>query len=244
MSLITGFGYFFDGFGLILKKGVRPWALWPLAINALLFAAVIGYTARHLQDWLARLDAWLPEWLHWLHWLIWPLFIASAALALFFGFTLAANFIAAPFNGALAAAVERHLTGAAPPDSGSLWQEVLTAFADQLGKLWYYLTRLPPVLLLLWIPGVNLAFPLFWFAFCAWILAVEYADYPMGNHALRFAEQRRRLGRKRWLSLGFGGGALLAASVPGVNLLAMPVAVAGATAMWVGEFKRLPGDGA
>ena len=47
------------------------------------------------------IQAWLPEWLHWLDWLPWPLFGIIVFGAVFFGFSLVANLIAAPFNGRL-----------------------------------------------------------------------------------------------------------------------------------------------
>ncbi len=79
-------------------------------------------------------------------------------------------------------------------------------------------------------PGVLL--------FGAWMLCLQYTDYAMGNHRLSFSEQRRRLKQHRSLSLGFGGAALLATLIPGVNLIVMPVAVAGATAMYLERLGR------
>jgi CysZ protein len=69
------------------------------------------------------------------------------------------------------------------------------------------------------------------------MLAVEYLDYPMGNHGLSFSEQRRRLRRRPMLSLSFGAGVLLLMLIPGLNFLAMPAAVAGATALWVDRLR-------
>ncbi|MEZ5582290.1 MAG: hypothetical protein R3F37_05475 [Candidatus Competibacteraceae bacterium] len=43
-----------------------------------------------------------------------------------------------------------------------------------------------PLLVLFVIPGVNVIAPLLWLVFGAWMLALQYADYPMGNHGLRF----------------------------------------------------------
>jgi CysZ protein len=60
----------------------------------------------------------------------------------------------------------------------------------------------------------------------------------MGNHMLRFPEQRKRLRGRRMLSLGFGGGSLLMTMIPVVNFFAMPASVAGATAMWVKEHRK------
>jgi len=48
---------------------------------------------------------------------------------------------------------------------------------------------------------------------------------------------RKLLRQRRILSYSFGGGSLLMTMIPIVNFLAMPVSVAGATAMWVGELK-------
>ena len=67
---------------------------------------------------------------------------------------------------------------------------------------------------------------------------IEYVDYPMANHLLHFSTQRRLLRSRRFLALGFGGGSLLLTMIPLLNFLAMPVSVAGATALWVGELKE------
>ena len=45
-----------------------------------------------------RDQVWLPEWLRWLDWLLWPLFGIIVFGAVFFGFSLVANLIAAPFH--------------------------------------------------------------------------------------------------------------------------------------------------
>ena len=65
-------------------------------------------------------------------------------------------------------------------------------------------------------------------------MALQYTDYPMANHGLDFPAQRRLLGHRRWLALGFGIVVMALTLIPVVNFLVMPIAVAGATAMWVG----------
>jgi CysZ protein len=57
----------------------------------------------------------------------------------------------------------------------------------------------------------------------------------MANHGLKFREMRRRLRGRPVLSLGFGAATAGLTMVPVVNFIAMPSAVAGATAMWVKE---------
>jgi CysZ protein len=230
-----GAGYFIRGLALLRAPGVRRWVAIPLAINTVLFAAAIALGARqfaHLVDWLL---SYVPGWLDWLQFLLWPLFALFALVVIFFGFTVVANLVGAPFNGLLAEAVERHLRGAPPVDAGG-WaaalREALPAMLEELRKLAYYLRWAIPLLLLTLVPLVNLATPFLWAWFSAWMLALEYGDYPMGNHGLRFAEQRRRLRRRLPLTLGFGAAVAVAMLIPVVNFLVMPAAVAGASALW------------
>jgi CysZ protein len=68
-------------------------------------------------------------------------------------------------------------------------------------------------------------------------MALEYADYPMANHGLKFVEQHRRMKSQRLVALGFGGAVNLIMLIPLLNFVAMPAAVAGATVLWQRELK-------
>jgi CysZ protein len=233
---LAGFGYPFRGLSLIRRRGIRPMVILPLLLNTLVFAAGIGVAVVYLD---AGLDALLPGWLDWLRWLLWPVFMIAVLAIVFFGFTLVANLVGAPFNGPLAARVEGNLTGRTP-DSGLSWQrEAVVAVVNELRKLLYVALRALPLLLLFLVPVLQLAAPLAWLIFGAWMLALEYADAPMGNHGLGFREARHRLGRNMSLALGFGSGMLVLTLVPVLNFVAMPAGVAGAAVMWV---ERLSDD--
>jgi CysZ protein len=211
----------------------------PLAVNVVIFAALI-YALLSGTSWLsAAVEGWLPDFLDWLKYLLWPLFFVSALLIVFFGFNLAINVVLAPFNGLLAEAVERHLTGcvrASPVGFMPLLAEIPRSLRSELHKLGYALVRAVPLLILLFIPLVNLLASVAWIAFGAWLLAIEYADYPMGNHGLAFPAQRELLASRRWLSLGFGAAVMALLCIPILNFVVVPASVAGATAMWVREF--------
>jgi CysZ protein len=231
---ISGAVYFMRGVRLIFVPGIRPYVAVPLVVNILLFSALIYFGTGwfgELLDWL--LD-WLPDWLDWLTILLWPVFFIAVLVIVFFTFSLVGNLIAAPFNGLLAEAVECHLTGATIPGG---WKKMIAdlghTIVSELRKLTYIVLWGIPLLLLLVIPGLNVAFPFIWILFGAWMLAISYVDYPMGNHGLTFPEQRRRLGERRYLALGFGGAVMCALAIPVVNFLVIPAAVAGATIMWV-----------
>ena len=105
----AGAGYLLQGLGLILKPRLRRFVLVPLAVNVILFGGLIWYGAGQFE---ALLDWLLPDWLDFLSWLLWPLFALTVLLVAFYGFTLVANLIAAPFNGLLAEKVEAYLGGA------------------------------------------------------------------------------------------------------------------------------------
>ncbi len=229
-----GFQFLLSGFKLILKPGVRFYVLIPLLINSLLFASAIIYGASSLSeliDWL--ITKW--SWIEWIEWLLWPVFVIIALAIVFFGFSIVANLIGAPFNSFLAEAVERTLTGQKNESNSKqpLMQIIFVSIKNEIQKLLYFVIRALPLLLLFMIPIVNIAAPVIWFLFTAWMLALEYGDYPMGNHDILFKQQRKKFAVNRPLAFGFGSGVMLLTMIPIVNFLAMPVAVAGATKMYI-----------
>lgn len=231
---VTGGIYFLRGFSLILRPGIRAYVVIPLLINVFVFTGLIYFGAGQLQS---LVDGMLPDWLDWLQWLLLPLFLLAALLVAFFTFSMLANLISAPFNGLLAEAVERQLTGKEPVEGG--WQKMLRdiwkTIGSELRKLGYIALRAIPILILMLIPGINVIASLLWILFSAWMLAVTYVDYPMGNHGITFPQQRGLLAKRRLMSLGFGASVMAALAVPILNFLVIPSAVAGATAMWVEE---------
>ena len=80
--------------------------------------------------------------------------------------------------------------------------------------------------------------PLIWFAFAAWMMAIQYCDYPMDNNQVGFKQMKQLLAERRWAALGFGSLIQLGMLVPGLNLILMPSAVIGATIFWVEQYKR------
>lgn len=156
--------------------------------------------------------------------------------SLAFVFTLLANLIGAPFNGLLAERVEAHLVGegALPAPSWlTLVKSVPRLMWSELSKLLYLLVCIVPLLLLQFVPLINLIAPLLLFLFGAWMFALEYMDYPLGNHGAAFRDVRRRMRKRRKVAFGFGSIVALISMIPLVNLFIMPVAVAGATALYV-----------
>ena len=233
-----GAGYMLKGFSLLTKPGIKRYVIIPLLINVILFTGLIWLLSDQFTVFIDWLTPSLPDWLSWLTWLLWIVFALCAFLVIFFTFTIVANLVGAPFNSYLAAAVEVHLTGVKPAGGNlSLPAEFSKSIKSETTKLLYAILWLIPLLIITIIPGVNMISPFLWAWFGAWMLSIEYVDYPLGNYGLGFSEVRATLKQHRWLALGFGGAATLATMIPLINLLVMPTAVAGATRMRVEQIK-------
>jgi CysZ protein len=101
-------------------------------------------------------------------------------------------------------------------------------------KFAWYLPRAIVLLLLYFIPGIGQTVaPVLWFLFSAWMLAIQYCDYPFDNHKVPFKEMRTALRTRKVANMQFGALTSLFTMIPFLNLFIMPVAVCGATAMWV-----------
>ena len=239
---LSGAGYLLRGLRLLTKPGVRPFVLIPLLVNIVVFSLLIWLGIDQFEQLINR---FLPDdesWLAWLRWLLWPLFAIALVLVVFYTFTVIANLIAAPFNGLLAEKIESYLGGEPPSQPGGakqLMKEILPSLYSELRKLFYFLLRAIPLLILFFIPVLNTVAPFLWLLFSAWYLALEYGDYPMANHSLPFKEQHRRLKQARLTSLAFGGSLTAMMMVPVLNFVAMPAAVAGATLFWREQLQEM-----
>ncbi|MDX1538212.1 sulfate transporter CysZ [Arsukibacterium sp.] len=225
--------YFFQGAALMGTKGLKRFVLIPLLINLLLFSAAFYLLMQQIQAMIAAMQHYLPAWLHWLEYLLIPLGVFSLVIGLAYSFTMVANFIAAPFNGLLSEKVEAHLTGKPLPSVG--FRGFINDIPRMLGREWqklrYALPRAIVVFVLfLFLPVVG---PVLWFLFTSWLLAIQYLDYPFDNHRIDFAVMRGQLRRQPASSFSFGIMVNFACMIPLFNLFVMPIAVCGATAMWV-----------
>ncbi|KPV95370.1 MAG: sulfate transporter CysZ [Pseudoalteromonas spongiae] len=237
MQLGKGFEYFLSGFSLISQKGLKRFVLIPLLINLVLFGSSLFFIIGWIEQGVNYVNGYLPDFLSWLEFIIWPIALLLVLFIYSMVFTVITNFIAAPFNGLLSEKVELYLTGQRVNDDGlaDLLKDVPRMLGRELAKLMYYLPKaLLFLILLLFIPVFG---QVMWFLFSAWMFAVQYIDYPFDNHKIPFAEARQHLKQKQGLSYGFGSAVLIFSMVPIVNLIVMPVAVCGATRLFVENYR-------
>jgi CysZ protein len=203
----------------------------PLLINAILFSG-LGYYS--LSEFGSLLDWILPHWLDWLRWLLWPIFAVILLIGEFYLLSLLANLIASPFNALLAARLGTQLRNNSMPTASTtgVGINVMENVADEIRKLRYQALWALPLLILSFIPPINLIAPFAWFIYGAWMMAIEYLDYPLGEAGLSFPAQKRLLKQDRTAVFGFGAVVLLLSAIPLLNFVMIPVAVAGACRFW------------
>lgn len=124
---------------------------------------------------------------------------------------------------------------------GSVW-DFMKDIPRMLGREWQKLVYSLPKLIILFLLGFvpvlgQSVIPIIVTLFTAWMMAIQYCDYPFDNHKVPFFVMKAELAEKRALSLSFGGLVMLCTFIPLVNLVVIPVAVCGATAMWVTHFR-------
>ncbi len=234
----SGAGYFFKGFELIRKKGIRRFVFIPLTINVLLFSIAFYFMFLQLEHYMVAIMQWLPSWLDWLEVVIWPLAVITILVFFSFIFSTAANWLAAPFNGLLSEKIESILSGKEAPQGNML--DIVKDVPRTLGREWkklaYYLPRAIGFFIIMWILPVF--GQVIWFLFISWMMAVQYKDYPFDNHKVPFHEMKNALKQRQGLSYSFGITVAFFAMVPIVNLIVMPVAICGATALWCDHYKQ------
>lgn len=228
-----GTGYLAKGFTLIKSKGIRQYVIMPLILNIVMFGGLIWFGYAQFAPMVDWMMSYIPGWLGFLESILWLVITFMAAIIVFFTFTPIANIFAAPFNAIMAEKIEEKLTGQDINSGVSLVTIIKDSILSQLGKLVYILLWSAALFLVSLIPLINFISPVLWVVFGSWLLTLEYMDYPMGNHDLNFRQQKQKIKTRRGLALGFGGGVMAMTSIPVINFIVMPVAVAGATAMWV-----------
>lgn len=245
LNIFKGFNFALKGLKIITQSEIRRFVIIPISINIALFSIAILVLFNMFDQWMQSFLPDFPSWLSWLEdwimWLIWPLFAAMILFLVFYSFTFVANLIAAPFNSLLAEKVEFLLKGQPLEQTPSFPVPTMIkkSLTSELGKLFYLLKWSVILVIISFIPVINIIAPPLWIIFGAWMLALEYLDYPMGNHGKYFKDINQQAVAQKTLSFGFGSGAFLLTSIPVINFIAMPAAVAGATALYVEQEEKL-----
>lgn len=240
-NLFTGASYLLRGLTMLPEPGIRGFVIVPLVANILLFGALATLLWSYVGGFAAVLTDFLPDWLGFITWIVWPLVWLAGGLLTGYISTLLVLLFTSPFHALLAEKVEERLTGQPVPAlEGTLAAlgEVPRAFLRELNKFAYYIPIALFVLIISFIPGLNVFSPLLWFILGAWMMSLQFLDYPMDNHRLPFSEVRNACASRRLTSMGFGGAVAFVSGIPLANLILIPAAVIGATLLWCEQFRE------
>lgn len=235
-----GARYLVRGSKMLSHKSLRLFVIVPLIINITIFASFIGFTLSYLDGVMSGWLNAIPDWLNFIQWLIWPLIAVTLSLITGYAFTSIALLIASPFNALLAEKAEELITGKqvdALEGLGAAIMAIPRGIIREILKILYYIPLFLLVLVLSFIPPINAAAPVLWFVLGAWMMSLQFLDYPMDNHQLRFADVKEAASSMRMTSMGFGGAVALCASIPVINFFVIPSAVVGATLLWCEELQ-------
>lgn len=237
-NLSHGAQYLIRGAKMLSHPSLRLFVIIPLLVNILIFGSLIGVTLSYLSELMSGWLGLIPEWLGFIEWILWPLIGLTLSLVTGYAFTAVALIIASPFNALLAEKAEELITGR-PVESleglGGALLAIPRGILRELLKLLYYVPMFLFVLVLSFVPLLNVVSPFLWLLLGAWMMSIQFLDYPMDNHQLSFADVKEAARMRRLSSLGFGGGVALCAGIPIVNFFVIPSAVVGATIMWCEE---------
>lgn len=148
----------------------------------------------------------------------------------FFTFTAVGTAIACPFLDILTAKVEARRLPAAKGVNESMWRGTLRSIADALRLLAVQLAVMVLALPLNLIPGIG---TVLWLLIGAWLAAFDFFDFPLVRHGYPWRDRWRFLRHHYGACLGFGLGVFVSLTVPFLGLLVLPVAVAGATELYL-----------
>jgi CysZ protein len=225
-NALTGATLLLRGFTRLKRRDVRMLVLAPLLINLVVFSAALWAAGHYFEIFLEWI---LPGWLDFLRWFLWPVFGVLFVLLVFFSFTLLANILGAPFHALLADRLLGQAGVLARARRDSIVRSTWRSMSAEIRRVLGFLLRALPVLVLFVIPGVNVIAPPLWLGVTAWYLTRNYFSYPLDTLGLTFAEQEARLKDLGLLRLLFGLTVQVGLSVPILNVLVPPAAVAAAS---------------
>ena len=240
-NIAQGASYLSRGARLLTHPSLRLFVIIPLLVNIVIFGSLITLGFSYLSGLMDSLLGAIPDWLDFIEWILWPLIGITVSLITGYLFTAVALIIASPFNALLAEKAEELVTGQRVDSLEGLGPALLAVprgIFREIAKLLYYVPMALFVLVLSFIPGINAVAPVLWFVLGAWMMSIQFVDYPMDNHQLSFADVKEAVRARRLSSMGFGGGVALCTGIPVVNFFVVPAAVVGATVLWCEELNQ------
>ncbi|MGB2065462.1 Protein CysZ [Marinomonas gallaica] len=234
-------GAYIQAFPLLLSSRLRLFLLAPIVANIALMVLLYTVALSYMSVAVDEMMGYIPDWMSFLNWLFYLLLNIAIGLMMFYSFSVGVNILAAPFMAFLAEKVEEQQTGKEFDEDMSftgLMAITGRSLKREMQKLGYFLPRFIALLLLSFIPVVNIVTSVLIVLFSAWMLSLQYMDYAFDNNKVSFPEMRASLREKPLLCWTFGFIVMFGVTIPFLNLFVMPIAVVAATLLWIKVFSE------
>jgi CysZ protein len=215
-------------FGIVRRRpGILLWLVPPLLITLLLDVLVFWFAFGWMRE---RIGGWMPSWAQ-AGWVVTGAqAFAAVGMVLLLGWTFAWLFLllSSPFQDYISAAVEKDRGKFVPDPTGV--GGFLRSIALSLVQSLILLLLTVPVMLLGFIPVFG---PIVVFLWSAFVMGFSFFTIPAGRTARRLAD-RVALARSHPKGmLGLGAVVAVAALVPFLNVIFLPVFVVAGTLLYL-----------
>jgi CysZ protein len=235
-------GEFFAGVGMFLRGQLmvlRSPGLWLLGLIPAFITfvvLVVGFIGLAMYDRQVA-TVMTPFANHWAAWLQDTLRLAVEiavvvawaviSVVLYTSLTL---IIGEPFYESISKRIDDSLGGIRDERSVSFWRQLPRSIVESARLLFFTGARGLLVIVVTLIPVAG-AFvgPVLGAFVGGWAIALELTTVPFERRGLVLRHRRLKLGARRSLALGFGVAVFVCLLIPGIDILLMPGAVAGAT---------------
>jgi CysZ protein len=234
-EFLTGVGLLLRGIGLMLRApGMWLLGLIPAIIAFVLLAgglfAVIHWDAQLATLMTPFADHWSSTWRVLLRDAIELALVVAWVLVSVFIFTAFTLIIGEPFYEAISKRIDDRFGGIQSERNISFWRQLPRSIVESSRLLVRTVVNGVLVFLVALIPAAGpFIGPVLGAFLGGWAIALELTSVPFERRGLVLRDRRQRLGERRALTLGFGVAAFVCLLIPGVDVLLMPGAVAGAT---------------
>ncbi|MGF1466989.1 MAG: EI24 domain-containing protein [Sandaracinaceae bacterium] len=215
---------------------VRIW-IWPILLTGLVVCLVYGAAFAFYDDLTEALwpspagGVW--AWVHGAVEILVLLLLWAVGIVVVI---LLSNLLGAPFHDRLSERVEALRGGRPAPTTtlGLVLGEAVRSVAYELIKVLLYLAVMVPVLLVGLVPGVGTTVSVVvGFLFTTLYLAMDFVDWPVARRQEGNVFRFRLLTRYPASMFGFGCSVWLLLSIPVLQMLFVPGAVAGGTLLYL-----------
>ena len=235
---------FLSSFSIAFHKPLRIFVWLPLLVNVIILSTATYWLVNWIGDFNPLQQFETDGILGWI--------VSAAQVAikfmlyvlilpmLIYGFMFFAAILISPFSGLLAEKTAIYIIEH-DADYSFTFSDIIKITVQSLirefQKIMYFIPRALGILILGFIPVINIAAPFLWIMFAVWMAALQFLDYAADNEGIKFNQMRVLLNEQREKTFMFGLIVWFSMMIPILNFILIPVIVIAATRYWFAHFQ-------